>query len=60
MNNVNQNYGKAQSLQSDAQDYVTAGNAVFIAGGVLPRWARSCTSSVRRTGEPPRPTHMRT
>jgi tetratricopeptide (TPR) repeat protein len=35
MNNVNQNYGKAQSLQSDAQDYVTAGNAVFIAGGVL-------------------------
>jgi len=30
-----QNYGKAQSLQSDAQDYVTAGNAVFIAGGVL-------------------------
>jgi len=35
MNNVNQNYGKAQSLQGDAQDYVTAGNAVFIAGGVL-------------------------
>jgi tetratricopeptide (TPR) repeat protein len=35
MNNLNQNYGKAQSLQSDAQDYVTAGNAVFIAGGVL-------------------------
>ena len=35
MNNVNQNYGKAQSLQSDAQDYVTAGNAVFIAGGAL-------------------------
>jgi hypothetical protein len=35
MNNVNQNYGKAQSLQSDAQNYVTAGNTVFIAGGAL-------------------------
>jgi tetratricopeptide (TPR) repeat protein len=35
MNNVNQDYDKAQQLQGDAQDYVTAGNVSFIAGGVL-------------------------
>ena len=32
---VNQNYGRAKQLQGDAQDYATAGNAVFIVGGAL-------------------------
>jgi hypothetical protein len=35
MGNVNQDYDKAQSLQGEAHDFVTAGNASFIAGGVL-------------------------
>jgi len=35
MNNANQDYDKAQSLQSEAHDFVTAGNISFIAGGVL-------------------------
>jgi len=48
MNNVNQNYGKAQSLQSDAQDYVTAGTPCSSQAAPWPRWARSCTSSARR------------
>jgi len=33
--NVNQNYTQAQQQQSQAQDFVTAGNVSFIAGGVL-------------------------
>ena len=32
---VNQNIGRAQQLQGDAQDYATAGNTVFIVGGAL-------------------------
>jgi hypothetical protein len=32
---VNQNTGRAQELQGDAQDYATAGNTVFIVGGAL-------------------------
>ena len=32
---VNQNTGRAQQLQGDAQDYATAGNTVFIVGGAL-------------------------
>jgi hypothetical protein len=35
MTNVNQNYDKAQILQGEAHDFVTAGNVSFISGGVL-------------------------
>jgi tetratricopeptide (TPR) repeat protein len=35
MSNVSQNYDKAQSLQGQAQNYVTAANIGFITGGAL-------------------------
>jgi hypothetical protein len=35
MSNVNQDYDKAQSQQSQAKNLMTAGNVSFIAGGVL-------------------------